>query len=178
MDNCWHCCTGRGRTGAPVFWLALAVSAATVTGCGFQLRGQALAEGELGAVLVQASGTWVGSDLRAYLGEAGVESAESEALADLVVRVHDEHYDLRVLTVDADSGKAIEYAIEYRVSYSARRANGESLIGIEDVNLFRDYVVDPEALLGASFEASVIREEMRRDAIQQIVGRLARLEPG
>ena len=177
MDTRRDASTSMASSSRLAAWLLLAAGVVAFSGCGFHLRGQALGSGQLGTVYVQTGSTAVGQDLRDYLGEAGVERSDTVEAADIVVVVHNEHYERRVLTVDAETGKAREYELEYRVRYSARDSQGRTLVDNDSVDLFRDYVFDPAAVLGTSFEENLIRTEMRRDAVQQIVGRLARLEP-
>jgi len=46
------------------------------------------------------------------------------------------------------------------------------VLGSQSVSLLRDYVFDPDAVIGKSREEGVLREEMRRDAAQQILRRI------
>ena len=40
------------------------------------------------------------------------------------------------------------------------------------VNLLRDYVFNPEAVIGAGREEELLRDEMRRDAARQLMRRV------
>ena len=149
-----------------------------LAGCGFKPRGQALASGQLGEVYVEASGTSIGEELRLFLHDAGVARAESAEKADVVVRLGGESYERRVLTVDAETGRAREFVLEYRVSYGARTREGGVLIENQQLLLKRDFVFDDDAVIGKSREADTLRDEMRRDAVLQILGRLDRAMGG
>ena len=158
--------------------IVLSLALASVSGCGFQPRGQSLASGQLGEVYVDASGASIGEELRLFLHDSGVARAESAEKADVVVRLGGESYERRVLTVDSQTGKAREFVVEYRVSFSARTREGGMLIENQQLLLKRDFVFDNDALIGKSREEDQLRNEMRRDAVLQILGRLDRAMGG
>jgi len=149
-----------------------------VAGCGYQLRGQALSAGRLGTVFVQTGGSQIGTELLYYLEDAGVSSATDVASADTVISMSNEVFDRRVLTVDPNTGRPREYELQFLVTYSARSRDGASLISGETLSLTRDYVFDDTAVIGASREEGVLLEEMRRDAVLQILSRLDGLAGG
>ena len=161
----------------PALLLCTVVSFA-LAGCGFQPRGQSLASGKLGSVYVQNSGAAIGDELQLYLDDAGVVRAPDAASADVIVHLSGERYDRRVLSVDANTGKAREFELEYRVNYSALTRAGGMLVENQVLTLTRDFVFDADALIGKSREESELREEMRRDAVLQILGRLDRAMGG
>lgn len=155
--------------------LALALCLGALAGCGFQLRGGSLTAERLGDVYVQSQGSTIGSELWYYLDDAGVARSNSAAAADVVIELANEDFDRRVLTVDAETGRAREYELEYVVTYSARTGGGETLITPQVLSVTRDYVFDPIAVIGSSREEGVLLEEMRRDAVQRILSRLDRV---
>jgi LPS-assembly lipoprotein len=166
--------TGRRARAARV--VALASALASLAGCGFHLRGQSLEAGNFGNVYVQSrGGGTLGAELRLSLEDAGVRSVDKASDADVIVTVADERFVRSVLSVDPNTGKAREYEIVYRATYSARRRDGSAVVGEQQIEIARDYVFDPDAVLGKSREEDVLREEMRRDAVQQILGRLSRV---
>ena len=142
-----------------------------LAGCGFQLRGAQVLPPDLGALhvaappLIQAESEFFleGSDTRLLPGREG---------ADVVLTIANERYDRRVLSVDPDTGKEREFELAYTVDVNAVTRDGRTLLAPQSVTLLRDYVFDRDALLGSGREEITLRDEMRRDAVQQIMYRL------
>ena len=150
---------------------AVVLLATLLAGCGFQLRGGEVLPPDLGALHVSAP--------RALLREAEVflQGSETRLMpapdgADVVLTMANERYDRRVLSVDPRTGKEREFELAYTVDVNAVTRDGRTLIAPQSVRLRRDFVFERDALLGASREEEVLREEMRRDAVQQILYRL------
>jgi LPS-assembly lipoprotein len=145
-----------------------------LSGCGFHLRGESFQGSKLGHVFVQSVDPLVTDELNLFMEDAGATIVKTRAQADVVLTVSNEHFDKRVLTVDPNTGQQSEFEIDYHVDFSATRRDGKDLLPRATIELQRDYVFDPNAVLGMSREESVLQEEMRRDAVQQMLGRLDR----
>jgi len=145
--------------------------AAHLTGCGFELRGRASLPDDIRSVHVNAPDA-LRDELQIFLEGGGAELVEDGTSADVTINVNNEMYDRRVLTVDPNTGKEREFELAYSVSFNVKRANGTEVVGTQSVSLLRDYVFDPDAVIGKSREEGVLREEMRRDAAQQILRRI------
>ncbi len=145
--------------------------AAHLTGCGFELRGRASLPDDIRSVHVNAPAA-LRDELQIFLEGGGAELAESGTSADVTINVSSETYDRRVLTVDPNTGKEREFELAYSVAFDVKRANGTPVLASQSVRLIRDYVFDPDAVIGKSREEGVLREEMRRDAAQQILRRI------
>lgn len=152
----------------------LLLAGALLSGCGFHLRGESLQGGQLGRVYVQSPDQLVTDELKLFLEDAGATITGNRGAADIVLVVSNESFDKRVLAVDPNTGQDSEFEIDYHVDFSATRRHGKTLLPVQAINLQRDYVFDPAAVLGMSREESVLRDEMRRDAVQQMLGRLDR----
>ena len=71
------------------------------------------------------------------------------------------------------TGKEREFELVYQVAFEVTGASGEELLAKQTVTLLRDYVFDPNAVLGKNREESVLHAEMRRDAAARIVRRIS-----
>lgn len=149
-------------------WLLLA---STLAGCGFELRGQMVLPSDIRQIHVQGPAV-LKNEIEVALSGTGVAVAEERAAADAVLAIESDRFNRRVLSVDPDTGKEREFELVYVVSFRATRGNGEMLLEGQRVNLLRDYVFDADAVIGKSREEGVLRQEMRRDAAQQILRRL------
>ncbi|MCP5149673.1 MAG: hypothetical protein H6983_19265 [Ectothiorhodospiraceae bacterium] len=148
--------------------LALAV---VLGGCGFQLRGQAGLPEDVRSVYLEGVPA-IADELEIFLESAGASREKGQAGSDLAIFLRNERYHRRVLSVDPNSGKEREFELVYLVEFDARRGDGTVLVEPQEVSILRDYVFDPDAVIGKSREEEVLREEMRRDAAQQILRRL------
>jgi LPS-assembly lipoprotein len=88
------------------------------------------------------------------------------------VRLGNERFDRRVLSVDPRTGKVREFELGYAVDLNVTHRDGRSLIGPDTVTLLRDYVFDETAAISEFEEENLLREEMRKDAAEAILRRL------
>ncbi|NIR83674.1 MAG: hypothetical protein GWO05_10940 [Gammaproteobacteria bacterium] len=146
-----------------------------VAGCGYQLRGGFEIPESLSPVEVRGGSDDLRQRLTLFLTGGGARIAADADKAESILAVQDERLDERVLSVDSETGKAREFEVTYRVSFEMMRPDGSVLLPRRELNLVRNYVFDPNAVIGKSRERGVLEEEMRRDAAEQIVRTLARL---
>lgn len=138
--------------------------------CGFQLRGSSnLPEGT--SIFLQAPEA-IGDELEVYLRDGGAAITARRDEADAVLSVSDEEFHRRVLSVDPDTGKEREFELSYTLSFFVRASDGSMLVERQALKLLRDYVFDADQVIGKSREQGVLRQEMRRDAAQQILARI------
>ena len=152
--------------------LVLALVVLTASGCGYQLRGAVSLPSDLDGIHVTGPSE-IGAALTLVLDSGGVQVAPDRASAKAVLRLNGEMFDRRVLSVDANTGKEREFELAYQIAFELTRADGEELMPRQTVSLVRDYVFDPNEVLGKSREQAVLHAEMRRDAATQVVRRIA-----
>ena len=153
--------------------LVLALAIAIAGGCGYQLRGAVSLPPDLDAIRIAAP-TDIRNALVQLLDGGGVRVQPADGSTGALLRISDERFDRRVLSVNPDTGKESEFELAYQVVFEVTGAEGEELVPEQTVSLIRDYVFDPDAVLGKSREQNVLRAEMRRDAAAQIVRRIER----
>lgn len=149
--------------------LLLAVGAG---GCGYQLRGAVALGSDLDAIHVSGPNDIRGAVARVLEG-GGIRVDSTRNEASPVLRLGDERFTRRVLSVDPNTGKAREFEVAYHVAYRLVGGDGVEMVPAQAVTLVRDYVFDADAVLGKSREQRVLRDEMRRDAAARIVRRIA-----
>ena len=152
--------------------LVLALAIVTAGGCGYQLRGAASLPPDLDGIHV-AGPPDIGAAVALVLDGGGIEVQSARDSARAVLRLGDERFDRRVLSVDPNTGKEREFELLYQVAFEVTGADGEELLPKQTVSLVRDYVFDADAVLGKSREQDVLQAEMRRDAAARIVRRVA-----
>ncbi len=157
-------------------WLLVLILA--LAGCGFHLRGEVKLPANISTVRIEAPNRLLQDELSIYLKAGGAHVTTRAEPADATLALSGEDFQRRVLSVDPNTGKAREYELAYTVSVSMTRADGSVLLAPQQVRLVRDYVYDQDAVLGKSREEDVLRDEMRRDAVQQVLRRMAATQGG
>ncbi len=149
--------------------------------CGFQLRGLGTATlpPSLATLRVVVQSSQEANDplrlamedaLRVQAGATITQAGDAPTLA-----LTRENIDSQVLTVDA-SGKAGEYRLRYEIGFSLADIHGV-LLAPQSLRLQRDYRFNPLNVLAKEQEEENLKRELRRDALSQIIRRLARFAP-
>lgn len=156
--------------------LGLALLALALVSCGFHLRGTGdgvVLPAALKSVRIVAPGPAENEPLtiaaREALMQAGaqvVEAAEAPAVVLL-----GEQIESRVVSVSTATAKANQYLLLYSASF---RLDGPVPVAAQTVRLQREYSFDPTQVLAREQQEQELLGDMRRDAAQQIVRRLAR----
>lgn len=168
------------RVGARVAWLlALLALAGLLAGCGFHLRGASSAQlpPELATLRVTMGGGYppLLVEVRNALLQLGTVRLTDDVAAPVpVLQLHGERSLSRVLSIDA-SGRISAYLLDYRVDFTLAGADGKPLLPRQSVKLQREYTFDRLNVLATEKQSEFLQTEMRRDAAQQIVRRLASL---
>ena len=151
--------------------LVLALAIGAIAGCGYRLRGAVALPPDLDTVHV-AGPAEIGAALTQVLDSGGVRIRSARDPATMVLRLSDERLSRRTLSFDTNTGKEREFELAYQVAFELVGADGEELVPRQTISLLRDYVFDPDVVLGTSREQDVLRDEMRRDAATRIVRRI------
>lgn len=157
--------------------LLLFVSCALlVTSCGFHLRGiggGATLPASMSSVRVVPPGAAANDPLtvavRDALMQAGAKIVTApKAPAVVLLR---EQIQTRVASVSTTTAKASEYLLLYSVGF---RFGGPRPIAAQTIRLQRSYSFNPTQVLAREQQEQLLLRELRSDAAQQIVRRLAR----
>lgn len=151
-------------------FLVVLVVSASMSACGFHLRGKLPIPESLQTIAVKSSDRDLYLSLVDALSFAGATVVESVEDAQALLDLYDVKYDRRVLTID-DRGKVTGYTLEYRVNFRVTAASGESLRE-SIVVARRDFNFDPNLVLQAEIEARALRENMVDDLTQRILRQL------
>lgn len=173
----------RPRTATRVGALLLVCFALpTLTGCGFHLRGKGTVAfpAALSSLRVEIAGSRQEND---PLLVAVRDALRTEARVDVrdqgelpVLLLQNERSETSALSLST-TGKALENLLKYEVSFQLMGAAGGEMVAAQTIRLRRDYTFDPLNVIAKQREEQELLSEMRRDAAQQIVRRLARVSP-
>ena len=162
------------RTSATLLLLVLATP--VLVACGFHLRGSAGSVAlppSLKDIRVVAPGPTENEPLtvavREALTQAGANLVEAPGAPALTLL--GEQIETRVASVSTTTAKATQYLLQYSASF---RLDAPKPLAAQTVRLQRDYAFDPNQVLAKEQREQELLRDMRREAAQQIVRRLAR----
>jgi len=158
-------------------WIAPCLLSVALSACGFQLRGAggATLPAELSVMRVTAGGgpaypPALVEMRNALQSQAGVRLVDTPGVPTLTLL--EERADSQVLAIDS-TGKVSNYLLNYSLTFALADAAGKELVGSQSVKLQREYSFDKLSVLAKEKEDEFLRREMRGDAVQQILRRLA-----
>lgn len=150
-------------------------SVLSLSACGFHLRGlgeqQPLAFATLN---LTAPAGGLGDALNRQLSLRPDLQLVPAKDAEAVLVVESENVDKQILTVNK-SGRVSEYQLIYRARFKLQQQSRDWIPSTE-ITLRRDYSFDENNVLGKDAEEQILLRDMRTDAAQQILRRMAALK--
>jgi LPS-assembly lipoprotein len=154
--------------------LILIFSIVGLSACGFHLRGGGGSPEISGPVYVTSKTfSQVASDLRRFLKDNDILLSENPEGAVLQVDIKSEHTRRRTLTIGTDTDVR-EIELTYLINLTVQRT-GDEEAEPERLLVTRDYQFDITGILGVSDEEEILFNEMRRDLVRRVLGRLVSL---
>jgi len=144
-----------------------------VSACGFRLRGSV----EVPDVLQQTHITGIAEfsvlnqELKRVLQRAGSEVMSQPGNAKSIISISGEKFRRRVLSVDA-TGRASEFELYYQYNFKITNTDGEVIVKNQKISLTRDYKFDPDNVLAKDAEESLIRTDMIKFSVRQMMRRI------
>ena len=156
---------------------AAMVAAGLLVGCGFKLRGAQTFAFTSIAVMPNPGGTLV-QELRRSFGPAvRVLAADAPiAQAQVVLNVVNEQREKIVVGVNA-SGQVREFQLRMRVRMQLSTAKGKEVMEGVEISQQRDISFNESAVLAKEAEETLMYRDMQSDIVQQILRRLASIQP-
>ncbi|WJF89864.1 LPS assembly lipoprotein LptE [Paraburkholderia bonniea] len=152
------------------FLLMLAGSVLLLTACGFQLRGQQ--DYAFKRLAITGAGAMVEARLtRIVEGGSDTVVVQQSANADAVLNLSETN-SRSVLTLNS-LGVVAEYQMNYALGYTLVGADGTVLIPPSAIALNRAMTYSDQYSQAKDAEADILNADMQRDAVDQLVRRLA-----
>ena len=161
---------------ATVMLLILCVMLSSLTACGWRLRGSMGAELALPPLYldIQNGTPELRSELPQTLRSSGVQLEAKREAAPLILVIHSETQERRVLAVGT-AGKVSEYELQYQLSFSVRDQSGKEVMAADTIRQQRDYTFNESEVLAKGEEERQLFSFMRSMAIQSLWRRLKAL---
>lgn len=164
--------TANIRSACRACCLLLALS--LLAGCGFEVRGTAdLAFHNL---FIQGPNLSITKDLKKQLEINGVNIVNSAEKAELVLNLMSEDTEERILSLSG-TGVVREYELFYRVNFRLRQPSSETWGPVQTIENHRDFTYDDSQLLAKQYEQQRLYQDMRNDAVRELMRRLVVQKP-
>ena len=153
--------------------LLFVLSAALLSACGFKLRGAYTLPEAMQSTYVehqQINADLVRS-LKTVLKASDVKLAEAKGTGTAVLKLFKEVKSKRTVSVDS-KGRAREYTLTYSLGFSLISGQNKILIPGQVISIERDFLFDPEDVLGNSRGEFQLYEEMQEDLVRLLLLRL------
>ncbi len=153
-----------------IFRTTVIASMFLLTACGYHLRSAIDIPEAMKSVYIEGAGSELHREMKQSLrySEGRLVSAPSQA--GLVIKVVKDDMRRRVLALDSQ-GKAIEFELNYTVTYSLLDAQGKILLDQQNLEIDREFFNSQQDILAKNNEELVIRDEIYRQAVRSIVSR-------
>jgi len=145
----------------------------SLVGCGFKLRGAYELPEAMQVTYIdslQVSSGLVRA-LKIALKASAVKIADIKTNDAAILKLYKEARDKRTVSVDAQ-GRAREYTLTYALRFSVLSGQQKIEIAEQIIRIERDFIFDPEDVLGNSRGESQLYEEMQQDLVRLLLLRL------
>lgn len=148
----------------------LAALGATLSGCGFQLRGQASLP--FSNLYVPGSSPLVVELKRNVVASTHTRLVDRERDAQAIIGFTHEVREKVILSFNT-SGLVREFQLRYRVGFRVYDPKGRDYVPASEIQLTRDISFNDAQVLAKESEEQLLYRDMQSDMVQQIIRRLA-----
>ncbi|HET6593252.1 MAG TPA: LPS assembly lipoprotein LptE [Xanthomonadales bacterium] len=152
--------------------ILMAVLTLLLSGCGFQLRGEASLPPEMSMtrIVIDDEYSALARRVRVMLERSGVQFVPADQ-ASAVLEIPENEVVTEVLTI-ADNARVREYRITHTVRFRLLNAQGQELVGWQTLRQSRDISFDEQRILASSREQEYLRQDLAETIAQLLVARL------
>lgn len=149
-----------------------------LSACGFHLRGHNTFSLPFQTLYVKSGNEHAPfiMELKRGIESNNVQITGSPEQAQLTLDIVYETTDKQILSLSG-GGRVREYRLQYRVSLRLHDQKQQDWLPPEEITLRRDFSYDDAQVLAKEQEEAMLYQDMRNDAVQQILRRLNRAKP-
>jgi LPS-assembly lipoprotein len=146
--------------------------------CGFHLRGQNALALPFERLYIQSANEYAPfiNELKSAIQANEVQITDTPEQAQVTLNIINEVTDKQILSLSG-AGRVIEYRLQYRISLRVYDQKQQEWLSPQEITLRRDYSYDDTQVLAKQQEESLLYQNMRTDAVQQVVRRLNHAHP-
>lgn len=152
----------------------------SLSGCGFQLRGTTPdSQLSFDSVYLEAPrGTPLERELRgAILSQGNTTLAPDQKAGAVTLRILSEGQEKKILTLNAQ-GQVREFSLLYRINFEVADKDNNKLLKPNELALQAFLSYSESQALAKETEERMTYNDLRRDAVSQIMRQLSRIKPG
>lgn len=153
--------------------LCFVVILATLTSCGFELRGVANIAFE--SIYIQGNTLTISKNLVKSLKVNDIKVSNSAENADLQLELMGEESEKRILSLSGD-GLVREFELFYRIHYRTRQTDAALWSPVQTIEARRDFSYSDANILAKQAEERQLNENMQTDVLSNLMRRLSRLK--
>lgn len=142
-------------------------------GCGFHLREHDAFVLPFQTLYLQSANEFSPfiAELKRALQENNVQLTGSAEQAQLTLHIVSETKDKQILSLSG-GGRVREYRLQYRISMRAYDMKQQDWLAAQEITVGRNFSYDDSQILAKDREEELLYQNMRSDAVQQILRRL------
>ncbi len=146
--------------------------------CGFHLRGQNAFTLQIQKLYVKSPNEYAPFiiELKNAIQANGTQITDTPDQAQLTLQIVSEVADKQILSLSS-AGQVLQYTLQYRISLRAYDQKQQEWIAPQEIQLRRDYFYDNTKVLAMMQEEAMLYQNMRSDAVQQVLRRLDHAHP-
>ena len=158
--------------------LLVIMTAVLLTACGFHLRGQGAFAMPFQKLYVQSPNDYAPfiNDLKSAFQRNHVQITESPEQAQLTLQIVSEISDKQILSLNS-AGRVIEYRLQYRISLRAYDQQQQDWLAAQEITIVRSFPYDDTQILAKQQEEALLYQNMRVDAVEQVLRRMNHAHP-
>ena len=159
-------------------WMILTITTLVITGCGFHLRGAIDIPKWLDdvTIVVQQAHHDLEPLLKSQLKAYNIHVNKDPALAKYWLIIEQDSIQQNISSISSSTTPR-QYQLIYTVQFKLQQARGKEIIPSTKIVVTRQITINSDRILGSNDEEELQKNEMRRDAVIQILNRLSRGSP-
>ena len=158
--------------------IVLMLVALLLGACGFHLRGQGAFALPFQTLYVKSASNYTPfiNELKQAIQANGAQIVDAPEQAQLTLHIVSETTDRQILSLSG-GGRVREYRLQYSISLRTYDQKQQEWIAPEEITLRRDFSYDDTQVLAKEQEENLLYQDMRVDAVQQVLRRLNHAKP-
>lgn len=152
---------------------SLLLATMLLTACGFHLRGQNALALPFQTLYIQSANPYTPfiGELKRAVQSAGAGIADSPDAAQLTLHIVSETMGKQILSLSG-GGRVREYQLSFSVWFNANNREQQQWLAPGEILLSRNLPYDDEQVMAKEREEILLYQDMRADAVQQLLRRL------
>ncbi|MCB5186315.1 LPS assembly lipoprotein LptE [Methylobacillus gramineus] len=145
-----------------------------LTACGFKMRG--IADLKFNTLYIQGPTISISKPFKRQVAVNGVKIVSSADQADLLLEIMSEAQEQRILSLSG-RGLVREYELFYTVNFRLRDPSSETWGDVQSIKGRREITYDDSQLLAKQLEQERLYNDMKDDAVRELLRRLVVQRP-